>query len=236
MSGRLPEHRVLVPVSLQRWADLTFLHWRVDPALLTPRLPPGLQVQEIDGSAWLGVTPFVMRDVRVPGLPPLPGWSTFPEVNVRTYVRGPDGRDGLWFLRLVCPRRAVVGALRLVGLPYVRGQARVRLRPGGAHYRFSDVGAGGPLDAQVTVGPRLARPDPLTDALTGRWNAWTRVGGRLLRVPVEHEPWPLHDGSVLMRSTPSDLAGVPTPPGQPVVHVSPGVRAGIGPPRLVAPR
>ena len=27
----------------QTWADLTFLHWEVDPDLVAPHLPPGVR-------------------------------------------------------------------------------------------------------------------------------------------------------------------------------------------------
>lgn len=117
MSGRHPDAPVRRPVSLQRWEQLTFLHWRYAAAVVQRLLPPGPVVQEVDGSAWVALTPFRMAGVRAALTPAVPGWSTFPELNVRTYVTEPDGRDGLWFLRLVAPRRAVVVALGAVGLP-----------------------------------------------------------------------------------------------------------------------
>ncbi len=76
------------------------LHWAYDPAQIRPLVPAELEVDTWDGLAWVSITPFRMVNFRLPGLPPVPGFSTFPESNVRTYVRGPDGRDGLWFLSL----------------------------------------------------------------------------------------------------------------------------------------
>src|ERR1700753_3100034 len=46
------------------WHDLLFAHWRVDAASLRPRVPPGLEIETFDGSAWLGVVPFTMSGVR----------------------------------------------------------------------------------------------------------------------------------------------------------------------------
>jgi uncharacterized protein len=51
-------------------------------------------VDEYDGMAWVSLTPFLMAAVRPAGVPIEPGFSTFPETNLRTYVRRPDGRDG----------------------------------------------------------------------------------------------------------------------------------------------
>lgn len=229
-------------VALQSWADIAFLHWRAPVPQVQALLPPGLTVDALDGSAWLGVTPFRMQDVRAPGVPALPGWSTFPECNVRTYVRGPDGRDGLWFLRLVCPRRAVVLALRTVGLPYVHGDGTAVVRHDRATYRFARLGARdpAPFECDVDVGASLPEQErtPLVDALTGRWSAWTWVAGRLLRVPVEHEPWPLRGASARLRAVPGDVGELALPAETPpeLVHFSSGVRSRIGLPHVVGRR
>lgn len=243
MSGRLPDHPVRLPLTLQTWAELTFLHWRVDPQAIQAHLPPRLRVDVLDGSAWVGITPFEMRDVRVPGVPPVPGWSSFAEVNVRTYVRGPDGNDGLWFLSLHCPRRAVVAVLRPLGLPYRLAAGRHERDDGVRRYRFGGPGAPGSkgtrlLGVDVTVGDPLTRQErtPLVEALTGRWNAYCGRAGRLLRVPVEHEPWPLHHATAGVHGELLDRPGTGLLSGDPWVHFSPGVHARIGPPALVGER
>src|SRR4051812_8011024 len=72
----------------------------------------------VDGAAWVGLTPFVMVDVRLPGVPAaLPGLPTFAETNLRTYVRYRDGRDGLWFLSTEVAFPPMLAA-RAIGAPY----------------------------------------------------------------------------------------------------------------------
>src|SRR5215469_15399426 len=75
----------------QTWENLLFTHWRVSAEQLRPRVPAGLEVEEHDGSAWVGITPFRVTGLRSRGMLPLPGGSSFLELNVRTYVRAPDG-------------------------------------------------------------------------------------------------------------------------------------------------
>lgn len=75
------------PVMFQRWTDVVFLHWRLDPAVVQALLPDGVTVDTYDGSAWVGLVPFQMEGLGVPGLAPFPRVGRFPEVNVRTYVR-----------------------------------------------------------------------------------------------------------------------------------------------------
>lgn len=236
MSGRNPDQRIGRPVALQTWTDLTFLHWRVEPPLIQALLPAGLQVDVLDGSAWLGVVPFRMADVRLPGLPPVPVWSRFPELNVRTYVRGPDGHDGVWFLGLLCPRRAFIVAVdAMAGLRYRRAEGRVTRNGSVLSYgfRLPEHRRGQPtFVARVEAGSGLGAGERgrLADALTGRWNAYTERSGRLIRVPVEHEPWPLYAASARVWTWPRAIVDIPRPEGEPIAHFSPMVHARIGAP------
>ncbi|AEE46217.1 YqjF family protein [Cellulomonas fimi] len=235
MSGRSPDAPVRAPASYQRWDGITFLHWPYPPAVVGALLPPGLVVDVLDGAAWVGLTPFAMRDVRVPGLPALPRWSQFLEVNVRTYVRHPaSGTDGLWFLTLLCPRRAFVAAMRVLGLPYVHAAGAVVRTTGAVEYAAA-TDRGRRLRVVVEPGDAVRFPDAWSDAVTGRWNAFTRRAGTLWRVPVEHAPWPLHDAAApRLRTDLLEACGLPTPSGAPRVSWSPGVDVRVGAPRPVA--
>lgn len=234
MTGRAPDQQVHRPVSLQGWCDLTFLHWPVDVGAVGALLPPGLEVDAHEGSAWVGLTPFLMHRVRAPGLPAVPVLSTFGEVNLRTYVRDGAGRTGVWFFSLDCAQLATVAALRLLGLPYFWSAVRVTRTGRRLTYHVRRRGTDLTMDVTVRVGRQLDRQDALTTFLTGRWSGYTRRAGRLWRVPVEHEPWPLHRATVE-----GDVAGLPAAAGlppvsdDPLVHFSPGVRTRLGAPRPV---
>ena len=62
-------HDIARSVMLQGWHDLTALHWRYEPAEVQALLPEGFVVDTFDGSAWVGLIPFRMRRIRLPGLP-----------------------------------------------------------------------------------------------------------------------------------------------------------------------
>ena len=110
------------------WRDALFCHWPVDPAVVAETLPDRLSVATHDGEAYLGVVAFVMDDIRPRGTPV--GLS-FPELNLRTYVDGPDG-PGVYFYNLDADDRLGVSvARRLFALPYYRAEMRA-MRPEGA--------------------------------------------------------------------------------------------------------
>ena len=228
MSGRTPDEHVRPAASLQRWERIAFVHWRYPPRALQPFVPPGLELQQLDGAAWVGFTPFLLSGLRVPGMPPVPRWSTFAETNLRTYVT--DGtHDGVLFLRVHCANPLVAAAFRLgLGLPYVDVAGKVTVQGSTTTYDAAGthvvVESGLPLD-----------PDPLTASLTGRWSAFSRHAGLVWRVPVEHQPWPLRKAHLLHLETDMlERAGLPLPRGGALVHYSPGVDARIGPPRPAA--
>jgi uncharacterized protein len=234
----------------QTWSWIGFLHWSYPPEVLAPLLPPALRVHEFDGRAWVGLTPFLLRDLSTPVAPAPPWFAHFPETNVRTYVVGPDGREGLWFFSLDAARlEPVLVARTAYALPYKWSAMTVERDGPRLRYRSRRRWPGpAPATNAVTleVGDRLA-PGELTafdHYLTARWQLYTVFGRLLARSCVEHARWPLHRAVVReLRGNLVAAAGLPAPEGEPVVHWSPGVRTRIGglrplgrtdPPRVTA--
>lgn len=237
MSGRRPEHPVTAPVVRQDWRDVTFLHWSFPVDAVRRLVPEPFQLDLVDGRAWVGLTPFDVRRFRMGPLPPIPPLDAFPECNVRTYVRGPDGRDGIWFIALdVGSVATAVGARSTYWVPYHWATMAVCRDGDRVVYRSDRRTGSARLRCTVRPGAPLTgdERDPLTDALTGRWRGWTRIAGRPAWVPVHHEPWPLHHAEVEdLEETLLAAAGLPEPEGPPLVHWSPGVSARLGLPHFV---
>jgi uncharacterized protein YqjF (DUF2071 family) len=195
VSGRDPEEPVSRPVVHQGWRHLAFLHWSYPPDVIAALLPAGLEVDTFDGRAWVGLTPFLVVGFRPAMLPALPGLSTFPETNLRTYVVGPSGRDGLWFLSLdVDSVATTIGARIGYGVPYHWASMSVDASDV-VTYRSRRRGSGAHHDLAIRPGPALDAPTPFDHWLTGRWRAFSHHAGQLLEVPVRHQPWPLHTAS-----------------------------------------
>src|SRR5690349_6710130 len=105
-------------IMAQNWHELLFAHWRVPVEAVRPLVPQGLEIDLFAGDAWLSVVPFRMSGVRLRGTPALPWLSSFPELNVRTYVCA-EGRPGVWFFSLDAASRLAVGVARAwFHLPY----------------------------------------------------------------------------------------------------------------------
>jgi uncharacterized protein YqjF (DUF2071 family) len=220
------------PLVVQRWESLTFVHYRYDPATVQAVLPDGLQVDTFDGSAWVALVPFKMVRVRPPGLPAIPWLTTFPETNIRTYVKDERGGRGVYFSSLEITRLLGVAVARLFfGVPYTWASMCLRHTNDGVEYRSSRLwpsprGARSEVDVQVG---RPVEPDPLLDFLTNRWRAYTRFLGRIVYAPVSHQPWNLHDAqTTTLTDELVTAAGYPAPKGPPLVHYAEGVDARVG--------
>jgi uncharacterized protein YqjF (DUF2071 family) len=235
--GPEPPVRVDHPAQHHRWRRLTFLHWPVPADAIAPTLPPGLTVDIHDDTAWIGLVLFHL-DIRIPGVPYVPWAGRFVETNVRTYVRGPDGAPGIWFLSLDAARLgAVVAARATWALPYQ--WSRMRLTTTGTTTTYEcarrwprAAGPGGAPRSRVVVdvGDAYA-PDELTDLdhfLTARWTLFS-AGRTVTATPADHPAWPLRRAEVLdLDDGLVAAAGITVPATPPRALYSDGVAVRLG--------
>jgi len=208
------------------WRELGFLHHRIDVAELRSLVPAELELDTFDGSAWVAIVPFRMRDVRYRNTPALPLLSTFPELNVRTYVRF-QGKPGVWFFSLDATNLPfVLGARALHGIPYVWSSIRLEARGDG--FSMDSRRRDGQADFAARyhpTGPEFrADPGSFAHWATERYCLYATHRGRLRRIEVHHAPWPLREAAFevgengLLRA-----AGLRVRDTPPVGHCSRGV-------------
>jgi uncharacterized protein YqjF (DUF2071 family) len=204
--GRRPQ------VMYHRWESLLFSHWQLPPSRIQQTLPAGLTVDTYEGEAFVGITPFFMRNVRPVGLPAVPWLSEFQELNVRTYVFDRHGVPGIWFYSLNCNQPlAVVAARALTGLPYSNAEmnstvdefinysCRRDQTSQTARYRYRGFG-----DA------READPSALEFFLLDRYYLYSVRGDSLVREQVSHERYKFRAADVPVCSAiPAQLDGFP---------------------------
>lgn len=179
----------------QTWSSIVWCHWPVPAEVVARRLPAGLEPDLFDGTAWVGLVPFEMRDLRmvVAGrrLPAVPTTEHFSEVNVRTYVAGRRG-PGVWFDTLDASSRLGSWTARVAwSLPYVPSRIGSSVEADGRAWTIRRAdGTAGAVRAQV--GGRV-EGDGLARFLTERYALYARPwwGRRPLWAPVDHPSWSL---------------------------------------------
>jgi uncharacterized protein YqjF (DUF2071 family) len=222
--GSQPSDPVPHPLLIHEWSELAFVHWRYPADEVQALLPEGLEVDTFDGSAWVGLVPFHCT-IRPRGIPRIPWVSSFPEMNVRTYVRGPHGESAVWFISLEAARLgAVLIARSTYGLRYHWAKM--------AYSRVGDVAVyetrrrwPGRRSAAGSLAVEIGDPLPPKDTdelerwLINRWRFYCVTPGGLATGLVAHETWPLRAARLLhCDARLVSACGLAPPSGDPVTH------------------
>ena len=155
---------------------------------------------------------FRVRALRARGVLPVPGISTFLQLNVRTYVRGPDGLPGVWFFSIdASSRLAAIGVRRIYHVPAFH--ARMTLEPVGEWQEVECVRVGEPgrvfaARYRATAETLHAEPDSLEAFLTERY----RLFAADARAEMHHDRWVLSPAEAeveLASIVPFSLGGAP---------------------------
>jgi uncharacterized protein len=205
----------------QTWNDLLFAHWPVPQERLRPLLPPQLPLDTYDGKCWVAVAPFQMSGIRARWMPPLPGVSALPELNVRTYVTY-GGKPGVFFFSLdAASRLAVWGARAFYRLPYFFARMEVENQGESIFYRSSRVSSPAEFvgSYQPVTPVRLRASGSLEHWLTERYCLYTVSGSVVHRAEIHHAPWPLQDSEAKIEiNTVAAAAGIELPSEKPLLH------------------
>ena len=186
----------------QSWHDLLFMHWPVPVEQLRPLIPDALEIDTFKGQAWIAVVPFWMSGIRFRFTFPVPGTHTFPELNVRTYVKpkkkeNPE-RPGVWFFSLDAASRLAVRVARAwFNLPYYDAAMQSVLASKQVRYESTRFHRNAPKTEfkgayEPTGEVFYSKPGTLEHWLTERYCLYSASpSGTLYRGEIHHHPWPL---------------------------------------------
>lgn len=221
----------------QRWSELTFIHWPVEPASVEHLYPAGTRPDVFaDGMTYVALVPFAMSGIGLGTSHPVPYFGSFLETNIRLYSIDDAGRHGVLFRSLETNRLAVVPLTR-IGLGFRYTWARMGMTRSGQNITYDSVRRwpqrGLRSHLTVTVG-EVIEPTPLETWLTARWGAHTRKAGQTWWVPNEHDPWQLRAARITRIDDELLAASGVVPSGEPLRALfSTGVRTRFGRPSLV---
>jgi uncharacterized protein len=169
------------------------------------------------------VVPFWISGIRRRGIPPLPGLSRFPELNVRTYVTY-GGKAGVYFFSLDAANLPAVWAARIFyHLPYFSASIEAAAENGRILYRSRRQGREAEFHGSYwPVAPaQPAEKGSLADWLTARFCLYTTYRNRVYRGEIHHLPWRLEDAEAeFKKNTMAAAARISLPGTVPLLHFS----------------
>ena len=92
-----------------RWENLIMANYSIDPTILLPYLPAGVELDLYDGKAYVSLVGFMFKRSRIFNIP-IPFMGTFEEVNLRFYVKrkvNDTYRRGVVFINETVPYKPV---------------------------------------------------------------------------------------------------------------------------------
>ena len=189
------------PFLTARWRFLAMLNYWVDPAILSPFLPYGTELDKFNGQTYASMVGFMFLDTRVKGIA-VPFHTDFEEVNLRFYVRrkGVDGwRRGVVFVKEIVPRLAIASLARFrYGEKYIALPMQHRLdlpegetsRTGSVEYLWRLEGRWNSLKVYIHGIPQPAAPDSEEEFITEHYWGYSRLkDGGSIEYQVEHPSW-----------------------------------------------
>ena len=229
------------PVMKQSWRDLLFLHWPIPAESIRPLIPNELDLDLFEGTAYVGLVPFTMKNIRPVGLPPVRGLSNFHETNVRTYVHHQGTNPGVWFFSLDAANLIAVHLARsLFHLPYYHARMFLHHLPSahpadtppilyaGVRCRPTPQPGCYAIRAQPTGRISAPAPDSLEFFLAERYILYTQRRDKLLSGRVHHTRYPLETAELLsLDESLLAAAGFNRPTQPPLAHFARGVDVNI---------
>jgi uncharacterized protein YqjF (DUF2071 family) len=168
----------------------------VPPERVLASVPPGLELDTRGGQAFVSLVWFDFSEVYVLGVP-WPGFRSFPEMNLRFYVRRGKER-GVVFVRELVPQPIVAWiARRVYNEPYLAAPmvSTVTRRPDCIRVEHRLDFAGRAHSMSVVGDLPLQVPDPASTATFFKEHHWgygIDRKGRTLRYRVEHPVWAVY--------------------------------------------
>ena len=181
------------------WRALVTLNYSVDPALLAPYLPRGVELDSWQDLTLVSLVGFLFLETRLLGIA-VPFHRNFEEVNLRLYVRrraGDEWRRGVTFIREIVPRRAVAWiAWATYNEQYLRLPMRhlITERAGDFSRRYEYGwklnGRWNSLGAQVEGAAQPFASGSQEEFIFQRyWGYTTQRDGGTIEYEVEHARW-----------------------------------------------
>ena len=87
------------------WENIIMANYEIDPAILIPFLPKGVELDLFDGKAYISLVGFMFKDTKLFNIK-IPYFGTFEEINLRFYVVRKEGdtvKRGVVFINETIP-------------------------------------------------------------------------------------------------------------------------------------
>ena len=182
------------------WRKLIMANYPVDSAVLEPFLPAHTELDQWKGQTYLSLVGFMFHKVQIRGIS-VPFHRSFPEVNLRFYVRYKEGNEwkrGVVFISEIVPRPAITWvANSLFGEHYCSRPMRNFVRTEEdllqVGYQWKYKGRWNNLEVDTAARALPLQAGSAEEFITEHYWGYAAIGAnRTGEYQVEHPRWDIH--------------------------------------------
>lgn len=189
-------------------------NYAVDPSLLDPYLPHGVEMDEHNGKCYLSLVGFLFETTHLFNIP-FPFAFTFEEVNLRFYVRrkvGDQMRRGVVFINETVPFRIIARVANTLYREHytaVPTKHSINISPTRSkiRYEWKKNKKWDHLGVESDVNSREMQPGSLEEFIFEHYYGYTRINDKLSQeYRIQHPRWRVN--TVLHYSVHCDFAAM----------------------------
>lgn len=184
-----------------RWENLIMANYSIDPEILKPFMPKGVELDLYDGKAYVSLVGFIFKGSRIFNIP-IPLMGTFEEINLRFYVKrkiGDTYRRGVVFVNETVPYKPVAWlANKLYKEHYITVPTKhhIALNQLGKYIQYEwKVGSSwNHIKVEATINSREMERGSLEEFIFEHYYGYTKISDNLSQeYKINHPRWLVND-------------------------------------------
>ena len=173
----------------QEWNNAVFLHWEVTPELIKSLLPKNIELNIINGKAWISLVAFDMNNICARSLPKIPHISDFQEINIRVYITC-NGKPSVYFLSMEGSRKSSCKVLKVLSkFPYRYS----KMSRNKSIYKSKNDIFNDRFNIEYELKNESIKKDKTDLWLTERYAVFQDYKKHIFEYDVHHVEWPMHN-------------------------------------------
>ena len=176
----------------QEWNKVIFLHWEVNPELIRPLIPQGLDLDIINDKTWISLVAFDMNNIGIRNFYKAPYISDFHEINIRVYTIC-NGKPNVHFLSIEASKRSSCKILKTLSkLPYQHSEMNRTLHS----YESKNEKSNNTFFIEYKLEDSPINKDKTDLWLTERYALVQEQRNKIIEYDVHHLEWPMQAISI----------------------------------------
>ena len=184
-----------------KWQNLIMANYEIDPSILLPYLPKGVELDYFHGKTYVSLVGFLFKDTSIFNIP-IPFMGTFEEVNLRFYVIrkvGNELRRGVVFINETVPNKLVAYvANKLYKEHYVAIPTKhnwvIANNKKEIYYRWKVKSSWNSIRVRATVSKQRMQAVSIEEFIFEHYYGYTKVNPQhSIEYKINHPSWEINE-------------------------------------------